>query len=140
MIATFKPSFLANWPDNGLPDVSMTPMNLLSSVRGNTKPIVVQCINGVGRTGVLIMMELILDRMLSGQDCTDGSEVFKDLRRQRFGCIQNEMEYMFVYRSLIHYFITHSAIEMSQKLLEFIDDYDAAFRKFKQVPISRKIG
>jgi hypothetical protein len=42
------------------------------------------------------------------------------------------MEYVFVYRSLIHYFITRGAIEMSQKLLEFIDDYDASVRKFKQ--------
>ncbi|TKR82355.1 hypothetical protein L596_016094 [Steinernema carpocapsae] len=117
------------WPDKGVPEVSMTIMNMLSSVRGSKKPIIVHCSAGIGRTGTVVCVEFLLERMQFGQPCEDTAEVLKELRRQRSGSVQTEVQYLYVHRTMLHYFVSRNTIEMSQKLLEFIDDYDAALKK-----------
>ncbi|VDM77681.1 unnamed protein product [Strongylus vulgaris] len=49
-----------DWPDRGVPPCRLTSMELLSRVRGTTKPIVVHCSAGIGRTGTIVAIEYIL--------------------------------------------------------------------------------
>uniref|UniRef100_A0A1I8A5Y9 Protein-tyrosine phosphatase n=1 Tax=Steinernema glaseri TaxID=37863 RepID=A0A1I8A5Y9_9BILA len=118
-----------DWPDKGVPEVSLTVMNMLTSVRGSKKPIVVHCSAGIGRTGTVVCVELLLERMMYGQPCEDTTDVLKDLRRQRALSVQTAMQYLYIHRIILHFFIQRNSIDMSQRLLEFIDDYDYALKK-----------
>ncbi|KAK0418638.1 hypothetical protein QR680_013682 [Steinernema hermaphroditum] len=118
-----------DWPDKGVPEVSLTITNMLTSVRGSKKPIIVHCSAGIGRTGTVVCVEFLLERMTYGQSCEDTVEVLKDLRRQRAASVQTEIQYLYIHRIMLHYFIQRKSIDMSQRLLEFIDDYDYALKK-----------
>ncbi|PIO63959.1 Protein-tyrosine phosphatase [Teladorsagia circumcincta] len=49
-----------DWPDRGVPPCRLTSMELLSRVRGTSKPIIVHCSAGIGRTGTVVAIEYIL--------------------------------------------------------------------------------
>ncbi|KAK6037056.1 Protein-tyrosine phosphatase [Cooperia oncophora] len=49
-----------DWPDRGVPPCKLTSMELLSRVRGTSKPIIVHCSAGIGRTGTIVAIEYIL--------------------------------------------------------------------------------
>ncbi|KAK5986617.1 Receptor-type tyrosine-protein phosphatase epsilon, partial [Trichostrongylus colubriformis] len=49
-----------DWPDRGVPPCKLTSMELLSRVRGTSKPIIVHCSAGIGRTGTVVAIEYIL--------------------------------------------------------------------------------
>ncbi|KAJ1356711.1 hypothetical protein KIN20_014449 [Parelaphostrongylus tenuis] len=54
-----------DWPDRGVPPCKLTSMELLSRVRGTTKPIVVHCSAGIGRTGTIVAIEYIMGALRS---------------------------------------------------------------------------
>lgn len=35
-----------DWPEHGVPEVSLTPMNIFAAVRGSRGPVLVHCIDG----------------------------------------------------------------------------------------------
>ncbi|VDL65983.1 unnamed protein product, partial [Nippostrongylus brasiliensis] len=71
-----------DWPDRG---------ELLSRVRGTTKPIIVHCSAGIGRTGSIVAIEYILERMQAGVECAAMNDLLKELRNQRAYSIQNDL-------------------------------------------------
>ncbi|KAK6021688.1 Protein-tyrosine phosphatase [Ostertagia ostertagi] len=79
-----------NWPDRGVPPTRLTATNLLSEVRGTTKPILVHCSAGIGRTGTIVAIAYVQEKMQHGQDCMDMDALTKELRTQRPYSIQNE--------------------------------------------------
>ncbi|VDN08578.1 unnamed protein product [Thelazia callipaeda] len=48
------------WPDHGAPTTVMVPFSLLQSAREQKRPVVVHCSAGIGRTGTLVLVEMIL--------------------------------------------------------------------------------
>lgn len=64
---------------------------LLSSVRKTKKPIIVHCSAGIGRTGAIVAIEFILERLQNGISCESMEQILKDLRDQRPYSIQNEL-------------------------------------------------
>ncbi|PIO66351.1 Protein-tyrosine phosphatase, partial [Teladorsagia circumcincta] len=56
-----------NWPDRGVPPTRLTATNLLSEVRGTTKPILVHCSAGIGRTGTIVAIAYVQEKMQHGQ-------------------------------------------------------------------------
>ena len=50
-----------NWPDHGVPDEPLAFIRFMEEVRklrvGTVEPTIVHCSAGIGRTGVLILME-----------------------------------------------------------------------------------
>ncbi|KAI6226074.1 Receptor-type tyrosine-protein phosphatase C [Aphelenchoides besseyi] len=118
------------WPDNGaVPEVAMTIPNILAAVRSSKKPILVHCSSGVGRTGCLVFFEMLMERMISGGPPESVIDTLKDLRSQRYGAVQSELQFLFVLRSILHLLTNRNVVEMSQTLLEFIDDCDALMKK-----------
>ncbi|EPB79069.1 Protein-tyrosine phosphatase [Ancylostoma ceylanicum] len=87
-----------DWPDRGVPPCRLTSMELLSRVRGTSKPIVVHCSAGIGRTGTIVAIEYILERMQAGHECAAMNDLLKELRNQRAYTIQNDL----VHAVLIH--------------------------------------
>ncbi|KIH51896.1 Protein-tyrosine phosphatase, partial [Ancylostoma duodenale] len=79
-----------NWPDRGVPPTRLTATNILSEVRGTTRPIVVHCSAGIGRTGTIVAIAYVQEKMQHGQNCMDMDALTKELRTQRPYSIQNE--------------------------------------------------
>ncbi|KAI6235103.1 hypothetical protein M3Y95_00015700 [Aphelenchoides besseyi] len=129
-----------DWPDRGVPSTRLTVMVLLSYVRGTTKPIVVHCSAGIGRTGSIVAIEFILERMQSGIPCEAMDEILKELRNQRPYSIQNDLsysdpsclqQYLYVHRIILFYFIEKYRVgseseEIQNKYKKFIEEYDKA--------------
>lgn len=63
-------------------------------------PIVVHCSAGIGRTGVVMSLEIALAKLEAGQ-LVEMKDIMRDLRNQRYGMIQKDIQYQFVYSTLI---------------------------------------
>uniref|UniRef100_A0A7I4YZ96 Protein-tyrosine phosphatase n=1 Tax=Haemonchus contortus TaxID=6289 RepID=A0A7I4YZ96_HAECO len=94
-----------NWPDRGVPPTRLTATNILSEVRGSTKPILVHCSAGIGRTGSIVAIAYVQEKMQHGKNCMNMDALTKELRTQRPFSIQNEMQYIYVHRVLLAYFL-----------------------------------
>ncbi|KAM3722164.1 Tyrosine-protein phosphatase non-receptor type [Dirofilaria immitis] len=120
-----------NWPDKDPPDSSLTIFNLLCLIRQYKKPIVVHCSDGVGRSMIFITIEYVLQKLIRGENCADFIDVIKEIRNQRAMAIRTVWQYILLNRLLLQFFQELNIVDMSQRLLEFIDDYDAYIKKHK---------
>ncbi|KHJ78094.1 Protein-tyrosine phosphatase [Oesophagostomum dentatum] len=55
-----------NWPDRGVPSAKLTPINLLAEVRDSNAPIIVHCSAGIGRTGTIVAISYVQEKMQNG--------------------------------------------------------------------------
>ncbi|VDO66963.1 unnamed protein product [Heligmosomoides polygyrus] len=94
-----------NWPDRGVPATKLTAINLLAKVRNSTGPIIVHCSAGIGRTGTIVAISYVTEKMQAGEDCLAMNDLLKEIRTQRIGSIQNEYQYLYVHRVLLAYFL-----------------------------------
>ncbi|XP_074846074.1 tyrosine-protein phosphatase non-receptor type 14 isoform X2 [Carettochelys insculpta] len=105
-----------DWPDHGCPEEVqgfLSYLEEIQSVRRHTNsvldasnscnpPIVVHCSAGVGRTGVVILSELMIS-CLEHNEQMDVPVMLRHLREQRMFMIQTIAQYKFVYRVLIQF-------------------------------------
>ncbi|XP_067421070.1 tyrosine-protein phosphatase non-receptor type 14 [Emydura macquarii macquarii] len=105
-----------DWPDHGCPEEVqgfLSYLEEIQSVRRHTNsvldasnncnpPIVVHCSAGVGRTGVVILTELMIG-CLEHNEKVDVPVMLRYLREQRMFMIQTIAQYKFVYRVLIQF-------------------------------------
>ncbi|XP_419419.4 tyrosine-protein phosphatase non-receptor type 14 [Gallus gallus] len=105
-----------DWPDHGCPDEVqgfLSYLEEIQSVRRHTNsvldssnncnpPIVVHCSAGVGRTGVVILTELMIG-CLEHNEKVDVPVMLRHLREQRMFMIQTIAQYKFVYQVLIQF-------------------------------------
>ncbi|TKR60971.1 hypothetical protein L596_028147 [Steinernema carpocapsae] len=116
-----------SWPDHGVPSTDLSPLVLLQRVRTTTQPIVVHCSAGIGRTGSIVAIEYVLERIIFHQRCDDTADVLKSLRNQRALSIQTEMQYLYVHRILLRYYTELRYIDQTNPgLMKFLADYDHA--------------
>ncbi|PIO69793.1 Protein-tyrosine phosphatase [Teladorsagia circumcincta] len=94
-----------NWPDRGVPQTKFTAINLLARVRNSTGPVIVHCSAGIGRTGTIVAISYVTEKMQNGEDCLAMSDLLKEIRTQRPGSIQNEFQYLYIHRVLLAYFL-----------------------------------
>ncbi|KAJ8021478.1 Tyrosine-protein phosphatase non-receptor type 11 [Holothuria leucospilota] len=105
-----------SWPFPGVPkepgrileflhDVNMKQESILGA-----GPIIVHCSGGIGRTGTLIVIDVILNLIKHhGLDCEiDISKTVRLVRSQRSGLVQTEAQYRFIYHAIKHYIETLS--------------------------------
>lgn len=82
------------WPDHGVPDspnqflIFTEKVRELRSDDQAEAPIVVHCSAGIGRTGVLVLMETALD-LIEANEAIYPLEIVKTMREQRAMMIQN---------------------------------------------------
>jgi tyrosine-protein phosphatase non-receptor type 14/21 len=106
-----------DWPDHGCPNNSTGFLDYLSeidairrqvdnvdgtSTRPQVAPVVVHCSAGVGRTGVLVLAE-IMKASFERNQMMEVPSVLKSLRDQRMYMVQTVTQYCFVYRTLVAY-------------------------------------
>ncbi|XP_050438870.1 tyrosine-protein phosphatase non-receptor type 4 [Adelges cooleyi] len=101
------------WPDHGVPDDSDRLLSLVDAVRkeraGVVEPVVVHCSAGIGRTGVIILLETALCLLEAGQPVYP-LEIVRQMRDQRAMMVQTSNQYKFVC-SCIHYAFTQGIVQ-----------------------------
>lgn len=87
------------WPDHGVPDDSTEFLNFVTQVRqartGMVEPTIVHCSAGIGRTGVLILMETA-QCLIEANEPVYPLDVVRSMRDQRAMMIQTASQYRFV--------------------------------------------
>lgn len=94
-----------DWPDRGVPPCKLTSLELLSAVRGSKVPIVVHCSAGIGRTGTIVAIEYILEKIAENKPLPPMPDLVKQIRDQRAYSIQNDIQYLYIHRVMLHYFL-----------------------------------
>ncbi|ESO09154.1 hypothetical protein HELRODRAFT_110051 [Helobdella robusta] len=92
-----------DWPEQGVPTSPVTFLNFVRRVKSLQSvfscPMIVHCSAGVGRTGVFIAADALLDR-LQYEELVDVFTYVTFLRSQRNYMIQTEEQYRFLYELL----------------------------------------
>jgi netrin-G3 ligand len=92
------------WPDHGVPDNVMSLIAFIRHVRKlhpvfHQQPLLVHCSAGVGRTGTLILLDIIMQQMK-----TEGTisvlHWLRNLRMQRMKMVQSQQQYEFIHCGL----------------------------------------
>ncbi|XP_076833786.1 tyrosine-protein phosphatase non-receptor type 21 isoform X2 [Brachyhypopomus gauderio] len=104
-----------DWPDHGCPEDFkgfLAYLEEIQSVRRHTNstsdpknpnpPVLVHCSAGVGRTGVVILTEVMV-ACLEHNEMLDVPTVLKLLRHQRMLMVQTMSQYSFIYKALIQF-------------------------------------
>ena len=83
------------WPDHGVPQNGVTLINFIRRVRtshpySDSRPLLVHCSAGVGRTGAFIVLDSMLQRM-QGEQSLNIYEFLKQLRTQRVLMVQTQV-------------------------------------------------
>lgn len=93
-----------SWPDHGVPDNSVEFVAFVEAVRshrqGSLYPTVVHCSAGIGRTGVLILMETALYLIEANQPVYP-LDLTRAMRDQRASMIQTPSQYKFVCEAIL---------------------------------------
>ncbi|KAI6203881.1 hypothetical protein M3Y94_00608300 [Aphelenchoides besseyi] len=109
------------WPDKGVPPSGFGVLRLLRAIRrfrnGN---IVVHCSAGVGRTGTVVALAIIVAKLLDRKPFSV-YEVVKDLRCRRHNSVQTEAQYLFIHRTLCEYIQTKGL--QRPQMTQFMADY-----------------
>ncbi|CAD5227950.1 unnamed protein product [Bursaphelenchus okinawaensis] len=129
--AALKHVYWGGFPTHGYPEASNTIPFIWKQLKTTKKKILVHCTSGSGRSAVVVLTCQMLAKIQKNEEVNMLS-MTKELRTKRQSAIRNEMEYLYVFRVLLFYFMKYNAIEMSQNLLIFIDDYDSYVKKYDQ--------
>ncbi|XP_075280235.1 FERM and PDZ domain-containing protein 2 [Opisthocomus hoazin] len=91
-----------SWPDHNTPKLPEQLVKFICYMRKahSTGPIVAHCNTGVGRSGVLLCVEVLLS-YIEKDLCFNIKQIVRDLRDQRFGMIQTKDEYLFCYKVVL---------------------------------------
>ncbi|XP_078532408.1 tyrosine-protein phosphatase non-receptor type 13 isoform X3 [Lissotriton helveticus] len=103
------------WPDHDTPTEPKKLLTFISYMRyiHTSGPIIAHCSAGIGRSGTLICLDVVLG--LISQDLEfDISDVVRSMRLQRHGMIQTEEQYIFCYQVIL-YVLKCLQVEEKQK-------------------------
>jgi tyrosine-protein phosphatase non-receptor type 14/21 len=98
-----------DWPDHGIPEDPQPFLNFLEEIRSlrqkydSSIPILLHCSAGVGRSGVVVLMDQLMGLVDSGETNLDIPGCLRSLRNQRMHLVQMVGQYKFVYTSIVQY-------------------------------------
>ncbi|KAM8871469.1 tyrosine-protein phosphatase non-receptor type 13 isoform 1-T1 [Synchiropus picturatus] len=91
------------WPDHGTPSQPEQLLTFISYMRHvhRSGPIITHCSAGIGRSGTLICIDVVLGLISKDADF-DISDVVRNMRLQRHGMVQTEDQYIFCYQVILY--------------------------------------
>ncbi|XP_013861930.1 tyrosine-protein phosphatase non-receptor type 13 isoform X2 [Austrofundulus limnaeus] len=91
------------WPDHGTPSQPEHLLTFISFMRHihRSGPIITHCSAGIGRSGALICLDVVLGLISKDVDF-DISDIVRNMRLQRHGMIQTEEQYIFCYQVILY--------------------------------------
>ncbi|KAK2842216.1 hypothetical protein Q5P01_012416 [Channa striata] len=118
-----------SWPEHGVPESCSTLIKFVKAVRAhrhNNSTIVVHCSAGVGRTGVFITLDHLIQHVRD-HDFVDIYGLVAELRSERMCMVQNLAQYIFLHQSTLEllnnkgnsqsiWFVSYSALEKMDSL------------------------
>ncbi|XP_034542203.1 phosphatidylinositol phosphatase PTPRQ [Notolabrus celidotus] len=118
-----------SWPEHGVPESCSTFIKFVKAVRGHrhdNTTIVVHCSAGVGRTGVFIALDHLIQHVRD-HDFVDIYGLVAELRSERMCMVQNLAQYIFLHQSTLEllnnkgnsqsiWFVSYSALEKMDSL------------------------
>ncbi|KAI6186726.1 hypothetical protein M3Y98_00163800 [Aphelenchoides besseyi] len=126
------------WPDKRVPPSGFGVLRLLRAIRrflnGN---IVVHCSAGVGRTGTVVALAILVAKLLDHKPFSV-YEVVKDLRCRRHNSVQTEAQYLFIHRTLCEYIQTKGL--QRPQLTQFMADYATYMKNLAANPPLQPAG
>ncbi|XP_039406509.1 tyrosine-protein phosphatase non-receptor type 13 isoform X4 [Corvus cornix cornix] len=107
-------NFIA-WPDHDTPSQPDDLLTFISYMRRVHKsgPIITHCSAGIGRSGTLICIDVVLGLISRDLDF-DISDLVRTMRLQRHGMVQTEDQYIFCYQVVL-YVLNHLQHEEQQR-------------------------
>lgn len=100
------------WPDQNIPAQPSSALGFLKEIneRPAKGPMIVHCSAGIGRSGTLIVIDMLIDQMkYHGMNYEiDIQRVVKIVRAQRSGLVQTESQYRFIYLAMQEYITSMS--------------------------------
>ncbi|XP_074763477.1 FERM and PDZ domain-containing protein 2 isoform X3 [Athene noctua] len=90
------------WPDHNTPKLAEQLVKFICYMRKahSTGPVVAHCSTGIGRSGVLLCVEILLS-YIEKDLCFNIKQIVRDLRDQRFGMIQTKDDYLLCYKVVL---------------------------------------
>ncbi|XP_037109194.1 phosphatidylinositol phosphatase PTPRQ [Syngnathus acus] len=118
-----------SWPEHGVPECCGTLIKFVQAVRGHrheNTTIAVHCSAGVGRTGVFIALDHLIQH-IRDHDFVDVYGLVAELRSERMCMVQNLAQYIFLHQSTLEllnnkgnsqsiWFVSYSALEKLDSL------------------------
>ncbi|XP_067445742.1 phosphatidylinositol phosphatase PTPRQ [Thunnus thynnus] len=118
-----------SWPEHGVPESCSTFIKFVKAVRAHrhdNTTIVVHCSAGVGRTGVFIALDHLIQHVRD-HDFVDIYGLVAELRSERMCMVQNLAQYIFLHQSTLEllnnkgnsqsiWFVSYSALEKMDSL------------------------
>ncbi|XP_061677981.1 phosphatidylinositol phosphatase PTPRQ [Syngnathoides biaculeatus] len=118
-----------SWPDHGVPECCRTLIKFVRAVRAHQHDdatIAVHCSAGVGRTGVFIALDHLIQHVRD-HDFVDVYGLVAELRSERMCMVQNLAQYVFLHQSTLEllnnkgnsqsiWFVSYSALEKMDSL------------------------
>ncbi|XP_010213962.1 PREDICTED: tyrosine-protein phosphatase non-receptor type 13 [Tinamus guttatus] len=103
------------WPDHDTPSQPDELLTFISYMRHvhRAGPIVTHCSAGIGRSGTLICIDVVLGLISRDLDF-DISDLVRTMRLQRHGMVQTEDQYIFCYQVVL-YVLNHLQAEEQQR-------------------------
>ncbi|VDK24049.1 unnamed protein product [Anisakis simplex] len=110
-----------NWPDRGVPPNFLAPFRLLQRLKGQVN-IIIHCSAGIGRTGTIVGLDMAECLFSSGKP-VNMADIVKELRKQRNGSVQTDIQYVYMHRCLVG-LCENKKVMKREELSNFIKDFD----------------
>ncbi|KAE8615256.1 hypothetical protein XENTR_v10008456 [Xenopus tropicalis] len=93
-----------SWPEHGVPESTASLMHFVKMIRANrpheNTPTVVHCSAGVGRTGVFVALDHLVQH-INHHDFVDIYGLVAELRSERMCMVQNMAQYIFLHQCVV---------------------------------------